>query len=133
MTAAVLTTRFNRIDANVRWAVVIGALAMLGFAIAFWMLGELVRHGFYGPLTISDVPVYADYGDRMYRGLVPYRDWPLEYPPASIPFFLIPAIAANGSSTANPTTTATTAVTIPSRRPWRRQTYATRNGRISAG
>ena len=96
MTAAVVTTRLDRIDANVRWAVVIGGLAMLALAAAWWLLGQMTSHGLYGSVLISDVPVYTDYGDRMVQGLIPYRDWPLEYPPASIPFFLIPSLLAPG-------------------------------------
>ncbi len=41
-----------------------------------------------------DVPLYESFGDRMLDGEVPYRDFRVEYPPGSLPAFLLPAIAA---------------------------------------
>jgi uncharacterized membrane protein len=39
-----------------------------------------------------DTPIYERYGEAMVDGQVPYRDFPLEYPPAALPVFLIPAL-----------------------------------------
>lgn len=49
----------------------------------------LWRHG-----QISDVGVYKGYGDAVvHGGLIPYRDFPLDYPPGALPVFLIPELA----------------------------------------
>jgi hypothetical protein len=48
-----------------------------------------------GPLgrdQIVDTPVYERYGAAMTDGLVPYRDFALEYPPGALPAFLVPAL-----------------------------------------
>lgn len=39
-----------------------------------------------------DTPIYERYGEAMVDGQVPYRDFRLEYPPAALPVFLIPAL-----------------------------------------
>jgi uncharacterized membrane protein len=39
-----------------------------------------------------DTPIYERYGEAMVDGQVPYRDIRLEYPPAALPVFLIPAL-----------------------------------------
>jgi hypothetical protein len=41
-----------------------------------------------------DVPLYQSFGDRMADGAVPYRDFRVEYPPGSLPAFLIPSLVA---------------------------------------
>ena len=41
---------------------------------------------------ITDIGVYQEYGERMADGEVPYRDFDLEYPPAALPVFLLPAL-----------------------------------------
>lgn len=38
-----------------------------------------------------DIGFYSDYGNRILDGQVPYRDVPIEYPPAALPTFIIPA------------------------------------------
>jgi uncharacterized membrane protein len=62
------------------------ALAIFGFAWA------LLHRGFYARDQIVDTPVYQRYGDAMLDGQVPYLDFRLEYPPAALPVFLLPAI-----------------------------------------
>jgi uncharacterized membrane protein len=62
------------------------ALAVFGFAWA------LLHRGFYTHDQIVDTPVYQRYGDAMLDGQVPYRDFRVEYPPAALPVFLLPAI-----------------------------------------
>ena len=41
-----------------------------------------------------DVPLYQSFGDQMADGEVPYRDFRVEYPPGSLPVFLLPSLAA---------------------------------------
>jgi hypothetical protein len=41
-----------------------------------------------------DVPLYQSFGDRMTDGAVPYRDFRVEYPPGSLPAFLIPSLVS---------------------------------------
>jgi len=42
-----------------------------------------------------DVPLYQSFGDRMERGELPYRDFRVEYPPGSLPAFLLPSLVAD--------------------------------------
>jgi 8-oxo-dGTP pyrophosphatase MutT (NUDIX family) len=69
-------------------AVVAGAL--LVFALAWLAL----QHGFYREEQIRDTPVYQRYGDWIVDGKVPYRDFRPEYPPAALPAFAVPSLAA---------------------------------------
>jgi hypothetical protein len=67
-------------------AVALAALAVFGAAWA------LLHRGFYASDQIVDTPIYQGYGDAMLNGRVPYRDFQLEYPPAALPVFLLPAL-----------------------------------------
>ena len=49
--------------------------------------------GFWSRNPIIDTPVYEAYGEKVLDGLVPYRDFALEYPPAALPVFIAPALA----------------------------------------
>ena len=62
------------------------ALAVFG---AVW---AVLHQGFYKRDQIIDTPVYQKYGDAMVQGQVPYLDFSVEYPPAALPVFLLPAI-----------------------------------------
>ena len=42
----------------------------------------------------TDVPHYFAYGEAMRRGLVPYRDFAVEYPPGALAAFGLPALVA---------------------------------------
>jgi len=44
---------------------------------------------------VSDVTLYRLYGERMTHGLVPYRDFHVEYPPGALPVFALPAIVSD--------------------------------------
>jgi hypothetical protein len=62
-------------------------------AALFLVSWGLIHHGFYARDQIVDTPIYQRYGESMTRGEVPYRDFELEYPPAALPVFLLPALA----------------------------------------
>ena len=54
----------------------------------------LLHAGFWDRQQIIDTPVYQGYAERILDGEVPYRDFGLEYPPAALPAFVLPAFAA---------------------------------------
>ena len=55
----------------------------------FWAHGQLV-----------DWPTYENYGDLiLHHGLVPYRDFAVEYPPGALPVFVLPALVGSYAST----------------------------------
>ncbi len=62
--------------------------AALGLLLVSWLL---LHTSFWSRLPITDVPVYERYGAAMVAGEVPYRDFALEYPPAALAAFLVPA------------------------------------------
>ncbi len=41
----------------------------------------LLGHGFYGNPRVFDTFIYKNYGLQIRHGLVPYRDFAVEYPP----------------------------------------------------
>jgi hypothetical protein len=57
--------------------------------------------GWYQHDLILDTVEYHRYGIAMAAGHVPYRDFPVEYPPGSLPAFGIPAIGKPGFSLYN--------------------------------
>jgi hypothetical protein len=70
------------------------AAASVVVFVASW---ALLHYGFYARNDIVDTPVYGRYGEAVTRGEVPYRDFAVEYPPAALPTFVLPAIG-NGDS-----------------------------------
>jgi hypothetical protein len=48
-----------------------------------------------------DIGLYRQYGDAMESGLVPYRDFDVEYPPGALPLFLLPSLLTAGSDQYN--------------------------------
>ena len=66
------------------------------FLAAWWG----VHRDFFVHDQISDLPVYQDYGDAMSDGLVPYRDFHVEYPPAALPVFALPSLAPGSYASA---------------------------------
>jgi Glycosyltransferase family 87 len=71
--------------------------AALGVAV-FLVSWALLHEGFYNRDQIVDTPVYERYGEAMADGQVPYRDFGLEYPPAALPVFLLPALGEGDSN-----------------------------------
>jgi hypothetical protein len=53
----------------------------------------LLHVGFWHRNSIIDTPLYQDYGEKIVDGKVPYRDFPVEYPPAALPVFVLPTLA----------------------------------------
>ena len=67
--------------------------AALAVALFFAAWGAL-HYGFYARGQISDATIYQRYGEAMGDGLVPYRDFAVEYPPGALPMFVLPALSA---------------------------------------
>jgi predicted membrane-bound dolichyl-phosphate-mannose-protein mannosyltransferase len=67
-------------------------LAIAGMALAWFVLGQLRAAGIFGYLVISDVSIYERFGDPLVQGRLPYRDFPLEYPPLALVVFGIPSL-----------------------------------------
>jgi hypothetical protein len=71
-----------------------------GFAVAatlvagvLFLVGWGVLHrGVFTHDRIIDTPVYESYGSAIDSGEVPYRDFPIEYPPGALPVFALPAL-----------------------------------------
>jgi uncharacterized membrane protein len=80
------------LPAERRGALALGLVALAVFGVAW----ALLHRGFYTHDQIVDTPVYQRYGDAMLDGQVPYRDFRVEYPPAALPVFLLPAIGDHG-------------------------------------
>ncbi|HEV2713474.1 MAG TPA: glycosyltransferase 87 family protein [Gaiellaceae bacterium] len=67
-------------------------------AALFLVSWGLLHHGFYTRDQITDTPIYERYGEAITAGQVPYRDFPLEYPPAALPVFVLPAIDSESTA-----------------------------------
>jgi uncharacterized membrane protein len=79
---------YRRADAGrATLAVALGVLLLT----ASW---GLLHVGFYERNQIIDTPVYQQYGDALTSGEIPYRDFAVEYPPAALPVFALPSLAA---------------------------------------
>jgi hypothetical protein len=75
-------------------------LASAALAVALFLVSwGLLHHGFYARDRISDTPIYERYGEAITSGQVPYRDFAVEYPPAALPAFALPALGEGGSRT----------------------------------
>jgi hypothetical protein len=72
-------------------AIVAAVVATGAFLVVWWVLHRdfFVRH------EISDLLVYRSYGTAMDHGLVPYRDFDVEYPPGALPLFVLPSVASD--------------------------------------
>jgi Glycosyltransferase family 87 len=68
------------------------SLAALGACVLFLGAWAAIHHRWYDDEEIVDIPVYETYGNAIESGSVPYRDFRLEYPPAALPVFALPAL-----------------------------------------
>jgi hypothetical protein len=69
------------------------AFAATLLAVTLFLVGWAVLHrGFFTHDPIIDTPVYESYGSAIDSGLVPYRDFAVEYPPGALPVFALPAL-----------------------------------------
>jgi Glycosyltransferase family 87 len=73
----------------------VAAAGVCLFLVSWWVLHQ----GFYERDQIVDLPVYEKYGEWMTQGRVPYRDFSVEYPPAALPAFVLPALGDGDSET----------------------------------
>jgi hypothetical protein len=80
---------------NASWSRLGSAAAAVALFLVSW---ALIHYGFYARNDIVDTPVYERYGEAMTQGQVPYRDFAVEYPPAALPVFLLPALGEGDSS-----------------------------------
>jgi uncharacterized membrane protein len=85
-----VSTRLERwsLQADLAPAPLVAALAIGLFGISWGAL----HVGFFTHHPVKDTPVYRHYGSAIDRGDVPYRDFYVEYPPAALPTFVLPAI-----------------------------------------
>jgi hypothetical protein len=74
--------------------VVFATLAAIALFVVSW---TFLHVGFYRHKQVLDTPVYQRYGNAIvHDSEVPYRDFPVEYPPGALPVFVIPGIAKQG-------------------------------------
>ena len=65
---------------------------LVGAAGLFLAALTLLHWGWYQHDLILDTIEYHRYGDAIMHGRVPYRDFPVEYPPGALPAFALPAL-----------------------------------------
>lgn len=65
---------------------------LAGAAGLFLVSLALLHVGWYQHRLILDTVEYHRFGDAIMRGRLPYRDFPLEYPPGALPAFVLPAL-----------------------------------------
>jgi len=83
---------------NGRFVAAASVVAAIGFALTFYWVVWLVGRYFYVPYSNDgDVPLFQQYADRIFGGLVPYRDFTFLYPPGALPAFVVPAWLAGTS------------------------------------
>ena len=81
-----------------RFVAAASVVAAIGFALTFYWVVWLIGRYFYVPYSNDgDVPLFQQYADRIFGGLVPYRDFTFLYPPGALPAFVLPAWLAGTS------------------------------------
>ena len=64
----------------------VACLVFVATAVAITVVWEVAGD------AVTDVALYQSYGERIADGLVPYRDFGFEYPPAALPALVLPAL-----------------------------------------
>ena len=65
---------------------------LAGAAGLFLVSLTLLHWGWYQHKLILDTVEYHRFGDAIAHGRLPYRDFPVEYPPGALPTFALPAV-----------------------------------------
>ena len=78
-------------DPRTPWSPSRAAAALLGFAAAWALAYLLMRNGFYSYVS-EDMRLYRNWAQLILDGAVPYRDFPMAYPPLCLPAFILPAL-----------------------------------------
>ena len=65
---------------------------LVGAAGLFLVSLTLLHWGWYQHRLILDTVEYHRFGDAIVHGRLPYRDFPIEYPPGALPAFALPAV-----------------------------------------
>ncbi len=73
-------------NARPSWEAAAAVALFVGTAVAATVAWELLGD------AVTDIPLYRTYGERIADGLVPYRDFPFEYPPGALPALVLPAL-----------------------------------------
>ena len=74
----------------------VAASAAAGLFLVCW---GLVHRFFWAHGQLVDWPTYRNYGDAIvHHGLVPYRDFAVEYPPGALPVFALPSLVGDYAS-----------------------------------
>jgi len=66
--------------------------ATAGACLLFLVCCSLPWVGLWNPNGVADTGLYSLYGTRMAHGLIPYRDFFIEFPPGALPALVIPAL-----------------------------------------
>jgi Glycosyltransferase family 87 len=74
-------------ESRVLVATVAAALGVLALAFATWFAIRPAND------SGQDLPIYEEYASMILDGQMPYRDFPMEYPPGALPMFILPAVA----------------------------------------
>lgn len=75
------------------WASRVAAAGILGFSLAWIVIAFLAEQGLYGdPRRVLGIDLLRTYAGNVLDGLVPYRDFPFEYPPLALVPILAPLL-----------------------------------------
>lgn len=67
-------------------------LALLGGCALFLAACSIPSVGLWNPNGVADTGLYGLYGSKMAHGLIPYRDYFMEFPPGALPALVLPAL-----------------------------------------
>ena len=96
--SSAMTARRSRAGGLLRDRRTIGVVAAAAVFLGSW---AALGHSFYAHGRISDTGFYQGYGLQMRLGAVPYRDFEVDYPPGSLPAFLVPTYVGHPTDPAD--------------------------------